>query len=68
MVPSEELAMKLKASLKERLEQEAHEIREAVKTMRPGPERDELIKKARQNESAIHMEEWLKSPGLQPPK
>jgi uncharacterized membrane-anchored protein len=60
--------MSKKASLKERLEREAHAIREAAKTMRPGEERDNMIKKARQIETAIHMEDWLKSPGLQPPK
>jgi hypothetical protein len=30
--------------------------------------RDELIRKARQTETAAHMSEWLRSSGLQPPK
>jgi hypothetical protein len=57
-----------KASFKERLEREARKIREAANAMRPGKERDDAIEKARQVEAAIHMEDWLKSPGLQPPK
>ncbi len=57
-----------KAAFAERLEEEAHKIREVAKTMRPGIERDDMIKKARELEAAIHMEDWLKSPGLQPPR
>jgi hypothetical protein len=30
--------------------------------------RDATLKKARQAEAAAHMDEWLNSPGLQPPK
>jgi hypothetical protein len=33
-----------------------------------GPERDVLIKKIRQIETALHINEWLSSPGLQPPR
>jgi hypothetical protein len=33
----------------------------------PGPERDVLLKRIRQLETASHMNEWLTSPGLQPP-
>jgi hypothetical protein len=32
-----------------------------------GPGKDELLKKIRQLETATHMNEWLSSPGLQPP-
>jgi hypothetical protein len=35
--------------------------------MRPGIERDRLIRLARQAETAAHMHEWLTSPGLQAP-
>ena len=31
-------------------------------------EREELLRKARQAETASHVNEWLSSPGLQPPK
>jgi hypothetical protein len=38
-----------------------------VAQLKPGPQRDELIKKIRQLETALHINEWLTSPGLQPP-
>jgi hypothetical protein len=34
----------------------------------PGPQMDALRKKIRQLETASHMSEWLRSPGLQTPK
>jgi hypothetical protein len=33
-----------------------------------GHERDTLLRKARQAETASHVHEWLSSPGLQAPK
>jgi hypothetical protein len=36
--------------------------------MRPGPERDQLLAKLRQAETAMHMENWANSPELQPPR
>jgi hypothetical protein len=33
-----------------------------------GKERDALVRKARQLETAAHINEWLSSPGLLPPK
>jgi hypothetical protein len=55
-------------SFEERLTQEAQRLREQAKSIPPGIERDELIRKARQAETASRMNEWLTSPGLQPPK
>jgi hypothetical protein len=54
--------------LEERLAQEATRLREKAKLLRPGPARDDLIRKARLAETGSHMSEWLRSPGLQPPK
>jgi hypothetical protein len=34
----------------------------------PCPQKDALLKKIRQLETASHINEWLSSPGLQPPK
>jgi hypothetical protein len=34
----------------------------------PGPERDALLRKARQMDVASHISEWISSPGLQAPK
>jgi hypothetical protein len=39
-----------------------------VAKLKPGPERDGLLKKIRQLETASHINEWLSSPGLQPPE
>jgi hypothetical protein len=33
-----------------------------------GHERDLLLRKGRQTETAAHVNEWLTSPGLSPPK
>ena len=53
---------------KDRLIQEAEEARERAKSLPPGAARDALLKKARQAETARHIDEWLSSPGLRPPK
>jgi len=55
-------------SLEQRLDQEACRLRGAAKQMRPCAERERLIRKARQAETASHLSEWLMSPRLQPPK
>jgi hypothetical protein len=36
--------------------------------LKPGPEMDALRKKIRQIDTAAHINEWLSSLGLQPPK
>jgi hypothetical protein len=55
-------------SLKDRLASFADEVREKARQLRPGPEQDALLKKARQADTASHLDEWANSPGLQPPK
>jgi hypothetical protein len=55
-------------SLKERLLEEAHNLREEAKLLPFGPVRDAALKKARQTEVAAHMDDWLESPGLLPPE
>jgi hypothetical protein len=59
---------KQSTSLKERLASFANEVREKALQLRPGPEQDALLKKARQADTAAHLDEWANSPGLQPPK
>lgn len=54
-------------SLKDRLAAFAEKAREQAQSA-TGPEREELIKKARQADTAAHIDEWASSPGLQPPK
>jgi hypothetical protein len=55
-------------SFSERCLQEAARLRAEAKNLQPGPEWNALIKKARQADTAAHIDEWLRSPGLQPPK
>lgn len=55
-------------SFNERLAQDAEESRARAETIPLGPERDALLRKARQADTAIHLNDWLSSPGLQPPK
>ncbi len=55
-------------SLDDRLAQEAQRLREAAMNMPAGKEREMLLRRARQAETAAHVNDWLASPGLQPPK
>jgi hypothetical protein len=50
------------------LTQEAERLRAEATKLAPGTERHDLERRARQAETAAHIDEWLKSPGLQPPK
>jgi hypothetical protein len=43
-------------------------LRQQAEGLPASVRRDELIRKARQAEAAAHISEWLKSPGLRPPK
>jgi hypothetical protein len=55
-------------SLEERLAQEALELREEAGNLLAGSKREALLRKARQDETAAYLAEWLTSPGLQSPK
>jgi hypothetical protein len=52
----------------ERLAEEAHRIREEAKKLRPGKERQEMLRKAREAEIAASITQWISSPGLKPPE
>ncbi|WBL82673.1 hypothetical protein I3J27_24830 [Bradyrhizobium xenonodulans] len=54
-------------SLEERLADEAKALREAANALPPGVERECMLLKARRDETALHITEWLTSPGLRPP-
>lgn len=58
---------KQSTSLEERLAAEARSLREEAGKLRPCFKRDQLLRKARQNETASHVSGWLQSPGLKPP-
>jgi hypothetical protein len=55
-------------TFRDRLASFAKEAREKASQLKPGTAQRELLAKARQADIASHMEEWLDSPGLQPPK
>lgn len=55
-------------SLEDRLTSFAESVRKKALEARPGPERDTLLKKARIAGTAAHIDKWVNSPGLQPPK
>jgi hypothetical protein len=55
-------------TFEERLAAEASRLKEAAKREPPGMSREALLRRARQAETASHISEWLRSPGLQSPK
>lgn len=59
---------KPEVSLQDRIMAWAKEARAQAAGLPPGPERDELLKKVRQAEVAMHLDDWANSPELQPPK
>ena len=54
--------------LKDRLTAFAEEARQKATELPPGPERDEMLKKARQADTASHLDAWANSPGVRPPE
>jgi hypothetical protein len=55
-------------SFHDRLTTWANQVLEQANSLPPGPERDALLKKASQADTASHLDDWANSPGLQPPK
>jgi hypothetical protein len=53
--------------LKERLMAFAEEVREQASSLPPGPEREDLLKRASRADTAAHIDEWVNSRGLQSP-
>jgi hypothetical protein len=51
----------------DRLAKEAERFRQEADTKPPGQERDDLLRKACEAETAAHIDEWLSSPGLKTP-
>ncbi|MEH2506598.1 hypothetical protein V1290_005409 [Bradyrhizobium sp. AZCC 1578] len=51
----------------ERLLREAGRLRQEARRTPTGIERERLLRKARQLETAARMQEWLSSPGLRAP-
>jgi hypothetical protein len=55
-------------SFQDRLIAFATDARERAAKLRPGLEQDDLLRKARQADTASHLDQWVNSPGLRPPK
>jgi hypothetical protein len=55
-------------SFKDRLAAFAEDARAQAARLPPGLEQDDMLRKARQADTAAHLAEWANSPGLQPPK
>jgi len=60
--------VKHQSTLQDRIVEWTEEVREQAAALPPGPDREMLLKKIRQAETALHLENWASSPGLQPPK
>ena len=56
------------STLEERLAGQARDLRDRAKTMPHGVEREALLRRARQAETASHMSDWLSAPWLASPK
>ncbi|MCA1511608.1 hypothetical protein [Bradyrhizobium sp. NBAIM01] len=54
-------------TLRERLADEAERCRKEARTLAPGRRRDMLLRQARQDETAMQIDSWLRSPGLRAP-
>jgi len=52
----------------DRLKNFAEELKAKASELRPGPEQEALLRRARQADTAAHLDEWANSPGLLPPK
>lgn len=55
-------------TLRDRLISYARQARAYAAALPPCPRKEDLLRKARQADTAAHLDEWLSSPGLQPPR
>jgi hypothetical protein len=55
-------------TFEDRIAAEKARLEAQVAKLKPGPQKDGLLKKMNQLETASHINQWLTSPGLQPPK
>jgi hypothetical protein len=55
-------------SFQDRIDSFAEEAGEQASRLPPGKEQEDMLRKARRADTASHLNEWVSSPGLQPPK
>lgn len=58
----------LSEALRARLSREAKACRDEAERLPQGPRREALLQQAKQTETAAHIDEWAKSPGLVRPR
>ena len=58
---------KQSSTLEDRLSEDTEQLREQLKLLPPGPVRQQVLRRIRQNDTASHLSEWLQSPGLRAP-
>lgn len=54
-------------TLRQRLTDDIGRLREEARSLPPGQCRENLLRRARQDETAIQIDAWLSSPGLRAP-
>jgi hypothetical protein len=57
-----------KLSLEEKWHEQAESFKREAEKLPYGKEREGLLRKARQLETASHVNQWISSPGLSPPR
>ena len=55
-------------SLEERIVENVGQLRQQAELLPHGHTRDQIMRRIRQNETASHVSEWLRSPELRPPE
>lgn len=60
--------LKQTLSLNDRLRLFSDQLKAKAAELRPGPEKDALLRRARQADTASHLDDWANSSGLQSPK
>jgi hypothetical protein len=60
--------MRSKISIERKWHQQSEAAKNEAQKLPHGKERDALVRKARQLETASQINQWLSSPELQPPK
>jgi len=55
-------------TFEEKIAVEKAKLEAQIAQLKPGPQKDALLRKIRQLDTAAHISEWLSSPGLQPPE
>ena len=62
------IRLKQTLSLRDRIELWAGKVRDRAAGLPPGKRKEVLLKKVRTAEAASHLDAWVNSRGLQPPK